>query len=390
MCVLGAVAFAPSAAFAVCSPSSGNNVTVTCTGTVFDQGPGGGTGYGDSTQNGLALTVQSGASVIGTDIGIDVNDNNTINNFGTINGSGSLFGINGNGQLTVNNSGSIGSLTEIAGINGSPGLMVTNNAGGVISGETAIQGAGLLGVGTATVVNFGLIQGRQIGIDGGSGFADVTNNVGGTITGRFAAINSDQNSVRVTNSGTISTTSGQSGNAISAGDTATVNNLASGIITADGDAITAQTIVLTNAGFNLRRPGFAASAVSGGNVTLTNSGSITSATAGFGISMNSGSVINNAGAIISGDVGIFSVRQHDDLQRRHDHRHGSEPRSTSSAAATRSRSDPAASSTAPHRVSARTPSSSAGPAPTASMPACSPRSIRATPPLTRSAPRLGR
>jgi hypothetical protein len=60
MCVLGATAFAPSAAFAACSPSSGNNVTVTCTGTVTNQGPGAGTGYGDSTQDGLALTVQFG------------------------------------------------------------------------------------------------------------------------------------------------------------------------------------------------------------------------------------------------------------------------------------------------------------------------------------------
>jgi uncharacterized protein with beta-barrel porin domain len=297
-------AFTPSAAFAACSPLSGNNVTVTCTGPVFNQGPGAGTGYGDSTQDGLALTVQSGASVIGPTTGIDVNNNDTINNFGTINGSGNLFGINGNGQLTVNNSGSIGIPTEVAGINaGSPGLMVTNNAGGVIHGGTAIQGAGLLGVGTATVVNFGLIQGRQIGIDGGSGFADVTNNAGGTITANFAAINSDQNSVKVTNSGTISTTVGRSGNAISAGDTATVNNLASGIITADGDAITAQTIVLSNAG-SISGTGFAASAVSGGNVTLTNSGSITGATAGSGISMSTGSVINRAGAIISGDLGI--------------------------------------------------------------------------------------
>ena len=307
MCVLGAAAFAPSAAFAVtpvgCLPATGDNITVTCTGPVFDQGPGAGTGYGGGTQDGLALTVQSGASVIGTITGIDVNNNNTINNFGTINGSDN--GINGNGQLTVNNSGSIGISTDVAGINGSPGLLVTNNAGGVINGRTAIQGAGLLGVGTATVVNFGLIQGARVGIDGGSGFADVTNGAGGTITARSAAINSDQNSVRVTNSGTISTTVGQSGNAIAAGDTATVNNLASGIITADGDAITAQTLTLNNAGA-ISATGFGASGVFGGNVTVTNSGSITGAPGGFAISMNSGSVVNNAGAVVSDDVGIFA------------------------------------------------------------------------------------
>ena len=87
--VVGAIVVSPDDALAACSPATGSNVTVNCTGTTFNQGPGINTGYGDSTQNGLTLTVQSGASVTGTSTGIDVNNNNTINNLGTITTQGS-------------------------------------------------------------------------------------------------------------------------------------------------------------------------------------------------------------------------------------------------------------------------------------------------------------
>ncbi len=73
-----------SESLAACAPATGNNITVTCTGTTQDQGPGANTGYGNSTQNGVTVNVQSGASVLGTSTGIDLNNNNTINNSGTI------------------------------------------------------------------------------------------------------------------------------------------------------------------------------------------------------------------------------------------------------------------------------------------------------------------
>jgi hypothetical protein len=160
---LGATALAPDTALAACTPSTGSNVTVTCSGATVNQGPGINRGYGDSTQNGLTLNVQSGASVTGTSISIDVNNNNTINNLGTITthgsgGVGDLYGINGNGPLTVNNSGSIGradainNIFDTAGINAFGGLTLTNQAGGVIQGGLGIQGAG-----TGIVVNSGLI-----------------------------------------------------------------------------------------------------------------------------------------------------------------------------------------------------------------------------------------
>ena len=113
---------------AACAPATGNNVTVTCTGTTTDQGPGINTGYGNNTQTGVTVNVQSGASVNGTSTGIDLNSNNTVNNSGTITTVGTVignvYGINANGSLTVTNSGTIGRTdlvipgnNDLAGIN---------------------------------------------------------------------------------------------------------------------------------------------------------------------------------------------------------------------------------------------------------------------------------
>jgi hypothetical protein len=158
--LLGAAALAPTDAFSACAPATGSNITVTCSGATLNQGPAGNTGYGDGTQSGLTINVQGPASVTGTATGIDVGSgaNNTINNLGIITTSGiDVYGITGGASLTVVNSGTIGNFNVIAGINANDvGLKVTNNAGGIINGQsTAIQGAGLLGVGTATVINSG-------------------------------------------------------------------------------------------------------------------------------------------------------------------------------------------------------------------------------------------
>ncbi len=160
MSLLGAAAVAPSEAFALCAPPSGDNVTVTCSGATLDQGPELNTGYGSGLQNGLTLNVQTGASVTGTSIGIDVGSNNTITNLGTVTtagsgGIGDVWGINSNGtNLTVINSGTIGRLDipnfifDLAGINASDtGLSVTNKVGATIQGTFGIQG-----IGTGTVI----------------------------------------------------------------------------------------------------------------------------------------------------------------------------------------------------------------------------------------------
>jgi uncharacterized protein with beta-barrel porin domain len=306
----GVAAIAPTTAFAVpnCSPAGGDNVTVTCSGAVFNQGPQAGTGYGSGLQNGLTINVVAAppSSVIGTTFGIDVANNNTINNFGTVNGSGNFAGINGGTALTVNNSGTIGrldipnNLIDSAGINASDGVLVINNAGGTIQGASGIQGSGV-----GTVVNSGLIIGGG-GADGISFLAipstvTVSNNVTGVITGDANGINAT--SAIVFNYGTISGT-GSGGTGVNA-NTVVLTNYASGLITGDGFGVSGlQTPNLTITNFGtISATGLGAFAVFGNVVNITNSGTISTApgNAGIAITMFSGSVINTPGGVITGD-----------------------------------------------------------------------------------------
>src|SRR5262249_23462549 len=281
-----------------CAPATGNNVTVTCSGATVDQGPGINTGYGDGTQDGLTVNVQGAASVTGTSIGISVNSNNTVNNFGTITTHGSggvrdVSGSNANGlTLTVVNSGTIGridipnNIFDSAGTFASgTGLSVTNNQGATIQGSIAIQG-----VGTGSVTNSGTISGLTGG-GGGEGIdfaanttshVTVTNNATGLITGDFAGINA--NSATVYKYGTISApTSGGSGTGVNA-NTLILTNYSTGLITGDGFGVSgSQTPDLTITNFGtISSTGFSGIAIEGNTVNITNSGSITSAAGSFG------------------------------------------------------------------------------------------------------------
>ncbi|SHK04332.1 Uncharacterized conserved protein, contains a C-terminal beta-barrel porin domain [Bradyrhizobium lablabi] len=307
MCLVGAGASAPSAAFAACAPPTGDNVTVTCSGTTLNQGPGLNIGYGSTAgQNGVTINVQGAASVTGTSIGINVGDNNTINNLGTITTSGNdVFGIQGNTNLTVTNSGTIGRLDiqnnifDAAGIAAST-FLITNNAGGTLQGTFGIQA-----LGSGTVMNSGLI----IGGGGGDGINSlaipsvltVTNNATGVITGDANGINAI--SAVVFNYGTISGVNpGSTGlNA----NTVVLTNYASGVITGDQFGVSGNqtpTLTITNLG-TISVTGFGGAAVQGNVVNVVNSGTILSApgTGAQAIGLNNGSITNNAGGVISGD-----------------------------------------------------------------------------------------
>jgi uncharacterized protein with beta-barrel porin domain len=330
MCLLGAAALAPSAAFALpnCSPAVGDNVTVNCSGAVFNQGPEANTGYGTGSQNGLTINVVASptSSVTGTSNGIDLGSNNTINNFGTITtlgsgGIGDVWGINANGtNLTVNNSGTIGRLDipnfvfDAAGINvQDTGLMVTNNVGATIQGSVGIQGVGI-----GIVVNSGLITGLTT-FGGGEGInfaanntsaVSVTNNAGATITGDAFGINA--NSAVVYNYGTISApTPGGGGTGLNA-NTLILTNYSTGVITGDAFGVSgSQTPNLTITNFGtISATGLGGMAIEGNTVTIVNSGTISALSGGGAlnaISTFSGSITNNAGGLITSDSAAISA-----------------------------------------------------------------------------------
>ncbi len=171
---VAAVLLTGQAAWAACTPASGDNVTATCTGTTINQAggapgtSGGAAGYGVAVETGLAVTVVPAASVTGSVIGVVFNTG-TVTNSGTISG-GSFTGIDAN-ITTVTNSGSIS-----GGVIGIDAVTATVTNSGSISGSL---GAGM-DVVTATVANSGTISGSQFGIIANA-TAIVTNS--GTISG---------------------------------------------------------------------------------------------------------------------------------------------------------------------------------------------------------------
>ena len=142
-------------ALAACAPLSGVVVpgdTVVCTTTTTDQDAP--NGYGTGAETGLTINVLSGATVTGTNNGIWIDNNNIINNAGTITGLTASFP-DGNGILA--GGPAAGAIT----------LTVNNAAGGVISGDLN----GILAINAATdailnVVNSGTISGTGAGAAG--------------------------------------------------------------------------------------------------------------------------------------------------------------------------------------------------------------------------------
>ena len=202
--------FGAGAANAGCLPVADTNTpppgtTVTCGGTVNNQNNP--NGYGLGSQSGLTIDVQSGASVTGG-AGMNLDDNNVVNNSGTITGTQS--GANGGGGIlaqhgiTVNNlSGATISATGIDSdaiktFDSAAAVTVTN--AGTIS--VSDLGAAIEG-GIVTVTNTGNISAtgpkNSFGILASSG--SVINS--GTISGQSAAIGLGGASSSIFNSGTI-------------------------------------------------------------------------------------------------------------------------------------------------------------------------------------------
>ena len=296
-----------NAAQADCAPAAVNNVTATCSGTTTNQGVGApGTsastqGYGSGTQTNVTITIVGGATVTGSDNGIDVGNGTFTNNPGA-----TITGVNEGittrtGVANVTNAGTIRS-TSGDGIFSQTDAIVTNNAGGVIQGgafdgvhaETGnatvtnaagatINGAlsGVYGANGATVTNSGSITGMSASGIATSGAATVVNNAGATITGTEAIFATT--GVNVTNSGTITGTDPTSAAILTPGPATVTNNSGATIIGA-------------------------LFGVYGANgATVTNSGSITGMSASGIATSGAATVVNNAGATITGTEAIFAT-----------------------------------------------------------------------------------
>lgn len=257
---------AASHAEAACTPDSPvNNTTVTCAGATRNAN--GTTGYGSAADSGNLYDVLRGASIIGTNIGLQFN-NGTVGNSGDINGAG---------------------------------VGVSAASGTVVNGGT-ILGSGPNGIavdlGSGTVSNGRLISGNNLGMRLQSG--EVQNGPAGIITAGTDGVNIvDQ--AKISNNGTIE--GGQRG--ISAAGSADVVNLGASRITGGAFGISASTLTVDNAGDIL---GTAADStgIDAASVKITrNTGNIEGGLAGI----NVGTLANvaNAGSITGGTYGLVSI-----------------------------------------------------------------------------------
>jgi uncharacterized protein with beta-barrel porin domain len=228
--------------------------TVTCILTTTNQN--GTTGFGLPQDSGNIINVQPGATVTGTDIGIQV----------------SAIGRTDDGTAdTVNNFGAISGAT---GINGFTAIL-NNNPGAIISGT---NGQGILLDGTALVTNSGGISGTTVGIEIEN--ADITNTSTGFISGGTVG-------VQITQSGA------PEGNAIATlSNAGTITGVAGGVLFSGQNGAAGQ---LTNS------DGITATGASGIGVafgasgTVANSGTISATgTNGIAISAKTGLTLSNA------------------------------------------------------------------------------------------------
>ncbi len=282
---------------AACTPAAPvNNATVTCTGVT--NGQNGTAGYGTPGDAGNTVNIQSGASVTGTAIGVDV-PTGAVNNLGTISSTDAAgLGV-GSQIVTVTNSGGIFGGTNGTGVSAS--TLSATNSGTISGGANGIFGS------TVTVTNSGTIATgtngagiQSIGIDGAVVTNSGTISTGTTGTGISATIGA----VNLTNSGTILT--GAAGTGISAAVGA-VSLTNSGSISAGFYGIKADTSVLAinSATGTISATGVAGIGISASTADVTNSGSISGEL--YGIIGSTTASVSNFGTIAGTGANSIAV-----------------------------------------------------------------------------------
>ena len=249
--------------------------TVNCSGGTLDQNFD--AGYGTGNQTGITINVADGASVeSNARIGMWVGDAAIHNGVGA-----SVLGwtdgiLAATGSLAVTNFGSI-TATNATAISAVTGVTLTNHAAGVISGG----GSGIVSTGGAiTIDNAGSVAGTTgTGISASSSVT-LTNRAGAVVSGGANGVVSTAGTIAVDNAGSIAATSDWGIEGLS--DVTVVNRAGA---TISGGA---------RGGIQSR----------GGNITLDNSGSITSSNLTATVSALTGNLtlVNRAGASINGSV----------------------------------------------------------------------------------------
>lgn len=346
---------------AACTPATSAaspviGAAVDCTGTTTNQN--GTDGYGVKEDRRNTITIQAGASVTGTNVGLRISDlgfvdvgiadADRVDNFGNI--SGNSQGVFGAIGTVVNRPsaairGTAGSGVDIGanGIVNNAGVIsgmffgvrvqngaVTNASTGMVGGQTGVEiGDGGLPGGKAAVSNAGTITGDTRGVNfvSRSGFlADLTNSGLIEATGPAGVAAFFGASGTVANSGEIRA-GGADGIGVRAASAVTVNNLAGGDIAGGLSGIVASSSTVFNSG-NIegfgpigiaivgnavdvtnrdtgRISGFAAG-ISGDTVRVDNAGTV-EASAVDGVAVNAiRAVVNNVGRIIANQTGIFA------------------------------------------------------------------------------------
>ncbi|MDY7097686.1 MAG: hypothetical protein SXU28_06070 [Pseudomonadota bacterium] len=307
----------------------GANASITNTGSIRSEGT---NGVAIATGADASITNDAGATITTTGdngFGIVVNGDGTLTNNGIVAVSGAgAQAVTITGEALVVNDGTIAASDGRA-IDVALASVIANTDNGVIasSGADAIR----MNAAMSTTSNAGTISSTADGSAGVAGVADSTVNNSGTIstsgTGTASVLLGDNGTVN--NQGTI-TASGTNGVAVALGDGGTIVNVGMGDISSTGDD--APTVVIAGNGTITNEATISAGGANSqavtvtGDLTLTNSGSITgadgraldvagvaditntaggtiSATGADAIRFNSGSSITNNGTV-DGDTGI--------------------------------------------------------------------------------------
>ena len=316
-------------------PSTASSATVNCSGDTTNSSPDAQSGYGTFDDNNNTYTIEADATVTGDDTGVKFGTGATFNVSGAIKGAivgigggdatinitrtgiitGNQVGI-GAATVIVNNDGLIEALGLSSDAIGATAATVSNSSSGTIraNGENGfaihadtvnvtanagtISGNGTDGraISASTVnvtSNTGTISANGAGGTGiGADTVNVTSNTGTISANGANGVAIDADTVNITaNSGTIQALA-TDGIAIRASDTATVNNLSSGIITGHSRAIDATTAIVNNDGL-IEATAVNGVAINAATVNVANAGTISAGPNGRGINANFANVANS-------------------------------------------------------------------------------------------------